>query len=175
MISQIPSRPDSTEYVPYFEKYVNLVPEGDILAHLEQQIDATASLLRDVSEPVAETRHAPYTWSVKEVVGHLIDSERVFGFRALCFARADRNELPGFDENDYARHARFDARNLRDLVAEFELVRRSHIHFFRGLDGEAWHRSGIANGHPITVRALAYIIAGHERHHVAILRERLSR
>jgi hypothetical protein len=175
MISQIPSRPESTEYVPYFEKYVNLVPEGDILAHLEQQIGATVDLLRDVSEPVAETRHAPYTWSVKEVVGHLIDSERVFGFRALCFARADRNELPGFDENDYMRHVRFDARPLGDLVGEFELVRRSHIHFFRGLDGEAWQRSGIANGHPVSVRSLAYIIAGHERHHVAILRERLSR
>jgi hypothetical protein len=173
MINQIPTRPDSTEYVPYFEKYINLVPDGEILAHLEQQIDGTASLLRDVSEPVAETRHAPYTWSVKEVVGHLIDCERIFGFRALCFARQDRNELPGFDENDYMQHVRFDARHLSSLVQEFELVRRSHIHFFRGLDGEAWHQCGIANGHPVTVRALAYIIAGHERHHVAILRQRL--
>jgi DinB superfamily len=175
MISPIPSRPDATEYASPFEAYVKLVPQGDIITHLEQQIEGTVTLLRDVSESVADTRHAPYTWSIKEVVGQLIDSERIFGVRALCFARQDQNELPGFDENDYVRHARFDARQLGSLVQEFELVRRSHILFFRGLDDEAWRRSGVANGHRVTVRALAYIIAGHERHHVTILRERLSR
>ena len=97
--------------MPYYEKYIRLVPEGDIVTHLERQIEGTVGLLRDVPEAVAETRHAPYTWSVKEVVGHLIDSERVFGFRALCFARRDRNELPGFDENDYVRQARYNARS----------------------------------------------------------------
>jgi hypothetical protein len=175
MISQIPTRPESNEYLPYYEKYINLVPDGDILMHLEQQIEGTASLLRDVPESVAETRHVPYTWSIKEVVGHLIDCERIFGLRALRFARRDQTELPGFNENDYVRQARFDAHRLGNLVREFELVRRSHILFFEGLDSEAWTQSGIANGHAVSVRALAYIIAGHERHHVAILRERLSR
>jgi hypothetical protein len=175
MGTPIPSRPDATEYAPPFEAYIKLVPGGDILTHLEQQIAGTTELLRDVSESEAETRHAPYTWSVKQVLGHLIDAERIFGVRALRFARRDQTELPGFDENDYVRNARFDAQSLSSLVQEFELVRRSHLLFFRGLDGEAWLRSGVANGHPVTVRALAYVIAGHERHHVAILRKRLSR
>jgi hypothetical protein len=132
-------------------------------------------LLQDVTETEAETRHPPYTWSIKEVVGHLVDSERIFGVRALRFARQDSTHLPGFDENDYVRSARFDARTLASLVQEFELVRRSHLLFFRGLEDDAWLRSGVANGHSVSVRALASIIAGHERHHVNILRKRLSR
>ncbi len=170
-----PSRPDPSEYAAAYEPYIRLVPAGDILTQLEQQIEDSLGLLRDVTESEAETRHAPYTWSIKEVVGHLIDSERIFGIRALRFARQDRAELPGFDENEYVRNARFDARTLTSLAQEFELVRRSHLLFFRGLDGEAWLRSGVADGQSVTVRALAHIIAGHERHHAAILRQRLSR
>ena len=132
-------------------------------------------MLRDVSESEAQTRHAPYTWSIKEVVGHLIDSERIFGVRALRFARQDPTELPGFDENHYVRNAAFDSRPLASLAQEFEFVRRSHILFFRGLDDEAWLRSGVANGLAVTVRALAYIIAGHEQHHATILHRRLAR
>jgi hypothetical protein len=175
MSTAIPSRPDATEDPAPFEAYLRLVPSGDILVHLERQIEETVALLRDVPEAEAETRHAPYTWSIKEVVGHLIDAERIFGVRALRFARRDRTELPGFDENDYVRNARFDARSLSSLVEEFDLVRRSHLLFFRGLEDEAWHRSGVANGYRVTVQTLALIIAGHERHHVAILRKRLSR
>jgi hypothetical protein len=175
MANPIPSRPQPNEYAAAFETYIRLVPECHILTRLEQQIEGTLALLHDVSESEAETRHAPYTWSIKEVVGHLIDSERIFGIRALRFARQDPTELPGFDENHYVRHAGFDSRPLGSLAQEFELVRRSHILFFRGLDREAWIRSGVANGHAVTVRALAYIIAGHEQHHVTILHERLSR
>jgi uncharacterized damage-inducible protein DinB len=175
MGTQTPSRPEPGEYAAAYETYIRLVPEGDILTHLEQQIEDSLGLLRDVAESEAERRHAPYTWSIKEVLGHLIDSERIFGIRALRFARQDRAELPGFDENEYVQRARFDARTLGSLAQEFELVRRSHLLFFRGLDGEAWLRSGVANGQSVTVRALAYIIAGHERHHAAILRKRLSR
>ena len=169
------SRPGPNEYAPAFESYIKLVPECDILERLDQQIEGTLDLLRDVSESEAETRHAPYTWSTKQVIGHLIDSERIFGTRALRFSRQDPTELPGFDENHYVRRARFDARPLADLAREFELVRRSHILFFRGLDDEAWLRTGVANGNAVTVRALAYIIAGHELHHVTILHQRLSR
>ncbi len=175
MATPIPSRPDPTEYAPPYETYIRLVPEPDILAQLEKQIGGTLALLRGVSEAEAETRHVPYTWSVKEVVGHLIDCERIFGVRALRFARDDPTPLPGFDENPYVQHARFDVRPLDSLAQEFELVRRSHLLFFRGLEGDDWLRSGVANGHAVTVRALAYIIAGHERHHVNILHKRLSR
>jgi hypothetical protein len=168
------SRPDPGEYAPFYETYVGLVPDGDLLEILDRQVRDTLGLLQGVTEAEAETRHAPYTWSVKEVVGHLADAERIFGVRALCFAREDPTELPGFDENRYVLRASFDARPLADLAEEFEAVRRSHLALFRGLDREAWLRGGVANGSRVTVRALAYIIAGHERHHVQILRKRLS-
>ena len=175
MSTPILSRPDPTEYAASYEAYIGLVPESDILTLLERQIEGTVTLMRDLSEVEAETRHAPYTWSIKEVVGHLIDCERIFGVRALRFARNDPTALPGFDENPYVAIAHFDARPIGSLVQEFELVRRSHLLFFGGLDGEAWVRSGVANHHPITVRALAYVIAGHERHHVNIVHKRLAR
>ena len=175
MDTSILSRPDTTEYASSYEAYIGLVPDGNLLTLLERQIEDTVALLRDLSEAEAETRHAPYTWSIKEVVGHLIDCERIFGVRALRFARNDPTALPGFDENSYATIAHFDARPLGSLVQEFELVRRSHLLLFGGLDGEAWLRSGVANGHLVTVRALAYVIAGHERHHVNIVRKRLAR
>jgi hypothetical protein len=168
------SRPEASEYASSYEPYIRLVPEGDILTLLERQIEDTIALLHDLSETEAETRHAPYTWSIKEVVGHLLDAERIFGIRALRFARNDPTALPGFEENDYVRNAHFDRRRLENLVREFELVRRSHLLFFGGLDDETWRRSGVANGNLVTVRALAYIIAGHERHHMTIVRKRLS-
>ena len=173
--TSISSRPEAAEYATPFGAYMKLVPEGDILVLLERQIEGTLDLLRGVTESEAATRHAPYTWSVKEVVGHLIDCERIFGVRALRFARNDPTPLPGFDENPYVEFGRFDARALPGLVQEFELVRRSHLLFFGGLNDEAWTRSGVANGHALTVRGLAYAIAGHERHHVGILHKRLAR
>jgi hypothetical protein len=168
------ARPEQSEYAPYYQKYISLVPPGDILAVLEMQLDETLSLLSGLTESEAEKHHPPYTWSIKDVVGHLIDSERIFGVRALRFAREDMKELPGFDENDYAIQARSDARALANLLKEFAHVRHSHLLFFRSLRDDAWRRVGIANGDSVTVRALAYIIAGHERHHVNILRKRLT-
>lgn len=167
-------RPGSTEYAPFYGTYVNLVPEGDVLAALEGQLTDMLALLRAVPEEQGNVRHAPYTWSVKEVVGHLIDGERVFGYRALRFARGDTTPLSGFDENEYARVANFDRLSLGDLVSELETVRRSNLWLFRNLPAEAWARSGEANGNPVSVRALAYILVGHGRHHTAILRKRLS-
>jgi len=169
------ARPEESEYAHFYQTYVSLVPPGDILAVLETQLDETLSLLSGLSESDAEKHHAPYTWSIKDVVGHLIDSERIFGVRALRFARQDSKELPGFDENDYAVQAHSDTRALADLLQEFAHVRRAHLDFFRSLPDDAWRRRGVANGNSVTVRALAYIIAGHERHHVSILRKRLTR
>jgi hypothetical protein len=151
------------------------VPEDDILPVLEAQLEDVLALLRGVSEEQANTRHPPYTWSIKEVVGHLTDSERVFGYRALRFARGDATPLPGFDENSFARSAGSDAWPVAELLAELEAVRRSHLWLFRHQDAAAWRRGGQANGSPVTVRALAYIMAGHFRHHLAILRRRLGR
>jgi hypothetical protein len=168
-------RPDPSEFAPFYGTYVSLVPEDDILPAMRSDLAEAVSFLSGVAESEACLRHPPYTWSVKEVVGHLTDSERVFGYRALRFARGDSTPLPGFDENAYARAAEFDRQPLTDLVTEFEALRRSHLSFFGQLSDSAWTRSGTANGADVTVRALAYIIVGHERHHVAVLRHRLSR
>ena len=164
------SRPAATEYAPYYQKYVGLVPEGDILDLLEQQLGDTVHLLGSVSEERAAHRYAEGKWSVKEVVGHMVDTERVFAYRALCFARGDAGPLPGFEQDDFVAHGGFDARALRDLVGEFVHVRRANLHMLRGLSPEAWARDGVASNARVTVRALPYIIAGHERHHVELLR-----
>ena len=167
-------RPAPSEYAPYYAKYIDLVPEEDILAALEAQLAETLAVLRPAPESQGNVRHPPYTWTVKEVVGHLTDTERVMGYRALRFARGDATPLPGFEENDYAREGQSDRVRLADLVGEFEAVRRSHVWLFRTLPEAAWARGGEANGSPVTVRALAYIMAGHARHHTAILRKRLE-
>jgi hypothetical protein len=168
-------RPDSSEFAPYYEKYIALVPEGDILAVMRSELVERHDFLTGISEAESCLRHPPYTWSVKQVVGHLTDSERVFGYRALRFARGDLTPLPGFDENAYARTAEFDQVPFSSLVTEFEAVRRSHVSLFGNLPAVAWTRRGTANDCEVSVRALAYIIVGHERHHMAILRKRLSR
>ena len=166
------NKPDSTEYAPYFEKYIALVPEGEIVATLDRQIESTLSLIRGLSEAQGEHRYAPEKWSVKEVIGHLIDAERIFAYRALRFARNDATPLPGFDENSFVANAGFDSRSLADLADEFEHTRKSNAYLFKHLDGEASLRRGVSNNSEISVRALAYIIAGHELHHVGILRTR---
>ncbi len=168
-------RPAATEYAPYFEKYVKLVPENDIVAVLRSQVAEVLGFLREVPPAQENVRHAPYTWSIKEVIGHLIDTERIFGYRALRFARGDTTPLPGFDENAYVPAAHFDRRSLKDLAQEFEHLRLSHVALFGSLDEEASVRKGEASGNTMSVRAVGYAIAGHTRHHLAILRQRLAR
>lgn len=168
------ARPDATEYAPHYEKYLAKVTDGDILPALESELAKTMALLRAVPAKEAGVLHPPYTWTVRQVVGHLIDSERVFGYRALRIARGDATPLPGFDENAYAQAADSDRYPLEELASEFESLRRSHLWLFRHLPAEAWTRRGVANNTPVSVRALAYILVGHERHHTAILRQRLK-
>jgi hypothetical protein len=165
-------RPEAGEYLPYYGKYISLVPSGDILATLVQQLGETLALLRSLSESQADSRYAPGKWSIKEVVGHIIDTERILAYRALRFARNDQTPLPGFEPDGYVRHAEVGGCKLDDLVNEFELVRRANLCFFRRLDGAAWRRRGIASDGEISVRALAYTIAGHEKHHMQIVREK---
>jgi len=166
------SKPDKDEYAPYYQKYVGLLPDADIVSTLGQQLDATRLLLGSIDEAQAGSRYAPDKWSIKELVGHLIDTERVFAYRAMRFARHDHAPLSGFEQDDYVLHGAFDLRTLADLAAEFEHLRRSNIHFFQGLSDEAWERRGTANDAEVSVRALAHIMAGHELHHVEILKTR---
>jgi DinB superfamily len=166
------TRPDSTEYAPYFEKYISLVPGDNIVTTLSSQIEGTAILLRGLSESQGEMRYAPGKWSIKEVIGHLIDAERIFTYRALRMARSDRTPLPGFDENSYVENGNFGECRVAELADEFQAVRESSIYIFRHLGEEAWGRRGVANDNEISVRAIAYCIAGHELHHLGIIRTR---
>jgi hypothetical protein len=166
------TRPAADEYAPYYGTYVSQVPDGDVLDHLARQLDDTTALLGGI--PAARWRHryAPEKWSVAEVVGHVIDVERVFGYRALRFAREDATPLPGFDENAWAPRSGYDRRPPPDITQEFRAVRQATLAMFRGFEDQAFGRRGIANQVGYTVRALAWIIAGHERHHVRLLKER---
>ena len=166
------TKPAPTEHAPEFSKYVTLVAEGDIIQTLEQQIENSLSLLRTIPSDKANFRYAPDKWSVKELLGHVIDSERIFSYRALSFARNDQTPLPGYEQDDYVRDADFDSRNLADMAEEFATVRRATIQLFRPLNETEWLRHGKANENDVSVRALAYIIAGHELHHMAVLRSR---
>jgi hypothetical protein len=167
-------RPETTEYAAFFGTYIDLVPEADILPAMHDQLPEVLGFLRGVPEAQANVCHPPYTWTVKEVVGHLTDGERVFGYRALRFARGDTAPLAAFDENPYVKAAAYARLALADVVSEYEAARRSNLWLFRNLPDTAWARSGTAGGNPVTVRALAYIIVGHTRHHTAILRKRLA-
>ena len=165
-------RPVPSEYASYHGTYINRVPEGDICQILESQLARTLALLTKAGEARAGYRYAPEKWSIREVVGHVIDTERIFAYRALCFARSERNPLPGFDQDDYVQAAAFETRTLKDLSLEFELVRKSNVILFRSFTEEVWERRGVANNAEVTVRSIPYIIAGHELHHLAVLKER---
>jgi hypothetical protein len=165
-------KPQAGEYNPYYDKYVSKVPEGDVLALLQSQNEETAALLCKVPEPRAGFRYAPDKWSIKEVVGHLCDTERIMTYRALRIGRGDTKPLPGFEQDDYIKTANFDSRTLADLVSEFQLIRQTTLALFRNFDEAALVRTGTASDSPVSTRALVYIVAGHERHHVQILREK---
>jgi hypothetical protein len=165
-------RPAPSEYSRFFERYISLVPTTDIVAELDHQRAATAAVIGQVAEDRAGFRYAPGKWSIREVLGHVIDAERVFGWRALCVARGDPQPLPGFEENDYAASAGHDQCRLASLGEEFDGLRRSHVLMLRHLPDPAWLRVGNANGNPVSVRALAYILVGHLRHHLSVLEQR---
>ena len=165
-------RPARDEYAPYYHTYVGAVPDGDLLEMLDESLEETLGLLGGIGEGGGGHRYAEGKWSVREVVGHIVDTERVMAYRALRIARGDRTPLPGFDQDPYVAAAGFDRRTLADLSDELAAVRAASVHLFRHLDDEALARRGTASGSEVTVRALAWIIAGHEMHHRRILRER---
>ena len=165
-------RPDSNDYGSWYAGYVSLVPEEDVLSAIETQSSETQKLLASLDDAHAAHRYAEGKWSIKEVIGHITDAERVFGYRALCISRGEQQSLPGFDQDEYMRTAGFDAWKIGDLAEAYALGRRANIVFFRNLPEEAWTRRGTASNYPVSVNALAYIIVGHERHHVKVLREK---
>lgn len=169
------AKPDAGEYAPYAIMYIGLLPDdGRVLEHLQKGFKATAALVRSLPDERLGYRYAEGKWTVKEIVAHLSDDERIYAYRALRFARGDETELPGFDQNDYTPLSGANERSIEDLLKELETVRKATISLFRGLPSEALTRSGVANGHRMSVRAAAYHIAGHELHHARIIREKYS-
>jgi hypothetical protein len=162
--------PAEGEYSAYHHKYVRRVPAGDVLALLETQLTETLALLQGLSDEQACARPAPEEWNIKEIIGHISDSERIFAYRALRFARGDETELPGFYQNPYVENGHFTERNLADLLDEFVTIRKSTLLLFRNLTPADTERCGIASGNLVSVRALIYISAGHEHHHLESIR-----
>jgi DinB family protein len=165
-------RPQPGEYAPFYDGYVSLVPGNDVLAALEEQRRQMLLLLSGRTEADGDIRYAPGKWSLKEVLGHINDGERILSYRALRIARCDATPIEGYEQDDYVRNSPFRQRPLSDLIEDYIAVRRATVSLFRNLDEAAWTRRGVANKNEVTVRALAYIIAGHELHHRRMIEEK---
>jgi len=166
------ARPEPGEYNPYFERYISLVPEGDILHTLEAQRRQMLLLLSGRDDAEGNFRYAPGKWSAGEVLGHVCDTERIFAYRALRIARGDQTPLEGFEQDDYVKNGPFGREPVSEIIEDYIAVRRATLTLLRNLDEAAWMRKGIANQKEVTVRALGYLIAGHELHHRRILEEK---
>lgn len=166
------NRPSTEEYGPYYETYIRLVPEGDIGEIFAQSYESTLALLSSVTELQGQYRYEPGKWSLKEVIGHVVDGERIMSYRLLRIARGDKTPLAGFDQDEYIKNASFDSMNVSDLLEDYSNVRRATLSMLRSISDEAWHRTGSANNSVLSARALAYIIVGHEMHHVRVIQER---
>lgn len=165
-------RPRPGEVAGYFQGYSDLAPGDDALDALERGLEETAALVRELGEARGTFRYAPGKWSVRELVGHLGDAERVFAYRAFRMARADATPLASFDEDAYIANSGYDRRTLADLLEEFATLRRASLQLFRALEPAAWERTGTAGGNPFVVCAFPWMLAGHENHHRRVLRER---
>lgn len=165
-------RPKASEYNFYYATYINLVSDGNIIHILEQQIEETNFLLKEISDSEGLFRYAPTKWSIKEVIGHIADTERIMAYRLLSIARGETAELPGYNDDMYVLKAAFDKQSMKDLLENLIVVRQSTVHLLKSLDKDTWLQKGNANKSEVTVRALAYIIAGHELHHLQIIKER---
>jgi uncharacterized damage-inducible protein DinB len=166
------SRPEATEFAPFYAGYVAAVPEGDIINILRRDGDEWQTVLAVLPEARGDHRYAEGKWSIRQLVGHVSDAERIFAYRALRIARGDQSPLASFDENAYAETAGSDRRTISALAAELRVVRESTVALFSSLPEDAWTRTGTASGKTVSTRALAYITAGHAQHHLKILRER---
>jgi len=165
-------RPERAEAAPYYFRYIDRIASDDIVGVLQTQLEETSAFLRGISEEKSLARYAPEKWSIRQAINHVNDTERVFVSRALWFARGFESPLPSYDQNISAAAARADDFSWAGHVEEFRGIRLATLAFFRNLPSDAWSRSGVASGNPFSVRALAYIIAGHTSHHMQLLRER---
>lgn len=166
------TRPRPEEHHPYYGAYIALVKDGPIIPRLAAQSETLRDLLAGLAPDGGAFRYAPGKWTVRQVLGHLVDTERVFGMRATCIARGESASLPGYEQDDYVTEGAFETRPVESLVREFDLLRAANLEMFSALPAEHWLRVGTANGSAVSVRALAWILVGHLEHHMAVLSER---
>jgi len=165
-------RPLKNDYAEYYHKYIQELKSDNILEILEEQLNSNLELFNRISEEKANYRYAEGKWSIKELLGHMLDTERIFAYRALCIARGEKQDLPGMEQDDYVKEANFDKRQFTDIVKEYELVRKSNLQLFRSFSEKELSRRGLANDNEVTVLAIMFIIAGHEFHHIKVLKEK---
>jgi uncharacterized damage-inducible protein DinB len=166
-------KPKEDEYAPYTIMYIGLLPDdGLVLKYLEDNLKATSDFILSLPEEKLTYRYAEGKWTIKEILAHIVDDERIYAYRALRFARNDKTELPGFEQDDYAIYSGANDRDIKDILEEFATVRHATISLFEGFDREALLRAGVADGKVMSVRAAAFHIAGHELHHINIIKER---
>jgi uncharacterized damage-inducible protein DinB len=165
-------RPSEKDFAPYYKGYVEQIKGDDILDVLEDQLNVTIKFFNSIPEEKGNYAYAEGKWSVKEVLGHVVDTERVFAYRALCIARGEKQQLPGFEQDDFVREAGFNKRTLKDLSDEFTFLRKSNLVLFKSFSENELNRRGIASKNEVTVRAILFIIAGHGTHHIKVLREK---
>lgn len=166
------NRPETTEFAPYYNTYISLIDEGDVLSVLRKQPAKLSSIFADMPEEKGTHAYADGKWTMKEVLSHLIDGERIFSYRVLRISRGDVTPIEGFEQDGYIENSNANNRSFAELLEEFELQRRSNLLLLNNLDDPGSRRMGTASENPISVRALTYIMAGHVRHHISILEER---
>ena len=165
-------RPEKTEYAEYYDRYVSLVEETDIISAMQKQLEEVSATFSQIAEEQGLNTYEEGKWTIKELLGHLIDGERIFAYRAFRFSRADETPLPGFDQDPYIENGNYNSVKLADLLEELVFLRKSNIYFLKNLSENAWNNVGVASDNPITVRALAYCMVGHITHHLNILKDR---
>jgi DinB superfamily len=164
--------PEKNEYATYYEGYINNVQGSDPIRNLEDQFQEIQSLLQSLSEEDANYAYSKGKWTIKELLGHVIDTERIMSYRALCISRKEKQSLPGFEQDDYVKESNFKDRSITNLLEDYRAVRKSTISLFKNFNEDMYNQKGVANDKEVSVLALLYIIAGHELHHLKILKER---
>lgn len=165
-------KPKVTEYAPYHQRYIDLITADDIFSFFKQQAEEIVTLFTNLSEDQASFRYAEGKWTIKEVLAHIVDSERIFGYRVLAISRGEKNPLPGFAENDYVRNGKYENRSLKSLLAEYSHLSSANLELFKSLDEEMLSQKGTASGKEVTARAILFVTIGHEKHHLEIIKSR---
>lgn len=165
-------KPNVTEYAPYYQRYIDLITTDDVLSFYKLQADEIVALFTNLSEEQASFSYAEGKWTIKEVLAHIVDSERIFGYRVLAISRGDKNLLPGFDENEYVSKGKYENRSLKSLLSEYSHLSSANFELFKSLDEEMLSQKGTASGKEVTARAILFVTIGHEKHHLEIIKSR---